>query len=98
MPHTAAMVVVTCYILFDWGDESIPRKPTLVRNLLRQAHMLQLFLGGRTHTYDYLRMDRGSFFNLARMLRNVGSLREASCVYGTTTCNVPSYPSTQCQE
>jgi len=38
----------------DWGDEPIPRKPTLVRNLLCQAHMHLLFYGERTHTYDYL--------------------------------------------
>ena len=54
--YTAATVVVTCYILFNWGDESISQEPSLVRNLSHETHLHQLFFEGRTHTYDYLRM------------------------------------------
>ena len=37
-------------------------------------------LGGGTHTYNYLRMDRGSFFNFAKMLRNDQNLRDTHFV------------------
>jgi len=43
--YAAATVIVACYILFDWGDEPIPQELTLVGNLLRQAHLHQLFFG-----------------------------------------------------
>jgi len=93
--YAVVMVVVACYIIFD---ERIPQEPNLVRTLLCEAHMHQLFFGGRTNTYDYLRMDRGSFFNLARTLRNGGSLRDTLHLYRRATRNVPSHYGTQCQE
>ena len=74
--YAAAMIVVACYMLFDLGHEPIPREPSHLRNILRQTHMNQILFGGRTHAYDYFRMDKGPFFNLARMLRNGGSVRD----------------------
>jgi len=48
-----ATIIVACYILIKRRDEPIPREPALVRNLLREAHMHQLFFWGEnTHTYS----------------------------------------------
>jgi len=56
----------------DWGDEPIPREPTLVRK-----HTCTYYSMGKEHTHiRLLRMDRGPFFNLVRMLNNDESLRD----------------------
>ncbi|XP_020267053.1 uncharacterized protein LOC109842610 [Asparagus officinalis] len=71
-----ACIVCAYFMLFENKREVTPREPTELRDSLRNAYIYRLFYGGRTFTYDYLRMDRGPFFNLVRMLRKSRLLKD----------------------
>ena len=96
--YVAATVVVALYILFIGEmSQSLESRVLWGTYCVKPTHT-DYSLGGE-HIYDYLRMDRSSFFNLSRMLRNGGSLRDTHFMsIEVVTRNVPSHHRTQCQE
>jgi hypothetical protein len=74
----ALITVITyvVYLILYMEQNNIPREPSQIRDLYRNAHMYRLLYGGRNNCIDYLRMDIGPFFNLARIMRQGGLLKD----------------------